>query len=632
MSGICGIVRPDGGPVAPEDIAAMRDAMAYFGPDGIQTQARPEAAFCHFLLSASLEDDAEIQPIAEEHQLFVAAARLDNRQELLADLRLRAGAEECLSDGRIVFEAHRRWAKEAPQHLCGDWQFAAWDAQEKSLFLARDHFGNSALFYTWDGKRLAFASSLHALLALRDLPRSLDMTALAQVVFSLPPTSGTTPYAAIRVLHAGHALEFKGQGLQVRQYWNPDTLAPIYLPRDEDYFELFLETYQQAVRSRLRAKGNIAFTLSGGLDSGSVFALAAPLLRDLGKQAQAYTTIPQPDAALQYQDTRVTNEWALASATAHFAGCSRHEAVCAPRGEVIPSLHKMLEIHGRPTVSIGTLHWLSEILLRVNSAGSRVLMTGQYGNFTVSYTGTGSWVAPLLRRDWTGLKRALSLAEPDAWRVFKRHGAKPVLAWTRQMVNPDLNAQFWEEQGALQPDFAREMVSRLRNTPLARSRANLLAGLNPQRSLYFSSGMDLGCTHWHELGAAHQLEIRDPTADRRLIELSFQLPDDLFWRKGRQRWILREVMKDRMPEEVLQAPRKGIQSADLSHRLLEEQQAVEELLEKWETSAQVQQVLNLPQLKALCKSLAEVGTLTFPQITQYLRVLGVGEFLYQQDK
>lgn len=336
---------------------------------------------------------------------------------------------------------------------------------------------------------------------------------------------------------------------------------------------------------------------------------------------------------VQLGDIKITNEWDLAQATATLAGCSSHAPVAGPAFGLIPSAQNMLDIHGRPTISLATLYWTAEVLRRASEAGCRVLLTGQYGNFTVSYTGTGSCVTPALHGDWKGMKRALTLAEPNAWLLFKRHIAKPLVLTARHALNYRLPRQILEDQCLMSPAFAEEMWPKIANSRFVRSRAKMYMGLPGTRQDYFAPGMDVGGVHWYEMGAGHQLDIRDPTADRRLIELFYRLPDDLFWRKGNRRWIIKKMMQGKMPEAVLYAPRRGVQSADLAYRLLQERPCVIDLLDQWENKAEVQEILNVNKMREFIASIQATGggqTPAYLEMVQYVRALGVGHFLNHQ--
>jgi asparagine synthase (glutamine-hydrolysing) len=199
----------------------------------------------------------------------------------------------------------------------GDWSFAVWHPLERRLFLARDHYGVTALYYYQDAQRFAFASSRKALYTL-GVPRRLDELYLAQVLMAWPAYHGErTIDLDICRLPPAHTLTVTPEGIHVRPYWRLEDTPELNLPTFQDYVDGFLEVYTEAVRCRLRSDRLIGATLSGGLDSGSVTALAAHELKHKGQRLMAFTAVPLYEAeSFISSDQRFGDESQFAQATA----------------------------------------------------------------------------------------------------------------------------------------------------------------------------------------------------------------------------------------------------------------------------------------------------------------------------
>ena len=185
MSGIFGLVRLDGAPVG-DALATMRAAMPRWGPDGFGEWCDGRAALGQARRLSLPESRFEHLPAVDDEAgfAFTAAGRLDNRDALVAELRLRdrgrgVGDGE-RDDGRVPPLGHAG----APRRLLGDWSFAAWHPAQRRLFLARDQLGQTALYYHCDATVAAFSSSLRAVLALGVTPVRLDELYLAQYLIS----------------------------------------------------------------------------------------------------------------------------------------------------------------------------------------------------------------------------------------------------------------------------------------------------------------------------------------------------------------------------------------------------------------------------------------------------------------
>src|SRR5438552_919662 len=179
MSGIYGIYRYDGGPVAADWLERMRSAMAFYGPDGGGSKAEGPLGIGHLLLKIAPEDAYEQQPVEGSRGPVVSAARLDNREELLALFHISPGAAASTADGHLASMAFDRWGEELGVHLQGDWAMAGWDRRERKLLLARDVFGTGNLYLHQGKGFIAFASSLKALLAIPGMTKQPDLLRIA---------------------------------------------------------------------------------------------------------------------------------------------------------------------------------------------------------------------------------------------------------------------------------------------------------------------------------------------------------------------------------------------------------------------------------------------------------------------
>jgi len=569
VSAIYGLARFDDRPHDPRDLRAMREAIAYWGPDGGGAWEDDRAGFGQLVTYDGPASMRERGPLTTARGAVVtAAARLDNRDELLDVLAMARDATE----SQIVAAAWEKWGEESRGHLHGDWAFAVWNPLTRRLFLARDQFGHTALYYHHDATSLAFGSSRKALFALPHVPRRLGELRLVQHLVLWVTDGAATVHEEIFRLPPGHSLTATASSFAVERYWRPEDLPEVRLSNDDAYVERFLELYAAAVRTRLRTARGVATTLSSGLDSGSVTALAARELRRAGKTMIAFTSVPLFAEAGRIAPRLVVDEWPLAHATAEWCGGIDHRAVRAERLTPLQALERSLCIHDEPEYAAGNLHWILSLLEESRHAGAGVLLTGQVGNGGVSWSGdqlrvqralrTGRWIEAVLALSEWRRSRRTSWARA-AWAQVVR----PMRALLRAHVVSRGRADMLPAS-IVNPRFAERMrvVERMREsgydllyTDVVDVRAQrlrvLLPGLSPNGAL------------WHESSAAFGLEVRDPTADVRLLEFCLGIPDDQYARGGRDRWLIRRAMEGLLPPAVQWNVRRGTQTADLPLRL-----------------------------------------------------------------
>jgi asparagine synthase (glutamine-hydrolysing) len=567
MSGIFGIFQRDGTPVAEPTLGIMRRSMAHWGPDGSSIWRDGPAGLGQLRLFSTPESGNERLPYKDKSSgvVFTAAARVDNRAELGHLLNISPQEQAELPDSEFLLRAYLRWGEQCAVRIFGDWAFAAWHPAEHKLFLARDHFGNTSLFYHCDPHVFAYASCRQALLDLNLTPVKLDELYLAQLLISWTAYHGErTIHKPIRRLPPAHTLTVTANQMDVRQYWRLEDVGESSLPRREDYTAAFTEVFDEAVRCRLRSCNGspVAVTLSGGLDSGAVTATAAGLLRNAGQRLEAFTSVPLDDPT-NYVADRFGDELPLAEATARFTGNVELHTIDAAAISPIQAIRRMLPIHVEPAHGAGNAYWILELEQAAQAHGCRVLLTGQMGNAGISWTGDLSSQHLAFQIRHLGAQAWLQSQVKQAKHSARR--SLPGLA--AGLLRRRLERERWWRLSAIHPDFAR----RLRLLEQMLEDPNELPPRSPREKRYriLLPGRSLGGGLHAQMGAAHGLEIRDPTADVRVLQFTLSVPDHIFMdpKTGLDRWLIREAMKGRIPDEVRLNRSRGRQAGDLAPRL-----------------------------------------------------------------
>lgn len=636
MSACFGLFHWDGTPVEAESLASIDRALAGWGPDGGGLHSDGPVGLGSRLRRITPEDQHDLQPMIEGPLVLVAHARLDNRTELCRRFALADRPD--LPDSALVLHAYRRYHDDCVRHLLGDWVFALWDKERGRLLLARDASGNTSLFWRQHAQGLVFATGLNGILAHPRLAHQPDLRAIAGLltVFVDPDEDDSTPWQDVRRLKPGHRLSADQRGLRVERWWRPETLSPLELPTPDDYHQAFLALYEDAVAQRLRVHGGtVAATLSGGLDSGSVVALAAPQLARRGQALEAYVHRPlHPPSATG--PLCGGDEFALAQQTAAHVG---NVAAIPLRAGHIPVLHgiaQALAIHGAPFHAIGNQHWVTDILETARDAGHKVLLTGQGGNATVSYGGHGSLLPDLLAGRLGRVLRSLRDETSGLWPATKRRLLKPLVHAAALRFPPSRQASGatpWAPYSAINAGFARELglLERMRHSGFDPSFAAPYQ--NPAVVRSFRLGLhSRGAVNslWMAYAAAYGLDVRDPTMDQRLVEFCWRVPDEIFWARGQQRGLIRQGMARQLPPEVLHNRQRGLQSVDSCERLRRDSRAIEALLDELSGHSLARRCLDLPRMRKILAALpASEPTPAQAREAQTVlaRGLGVGQFL-----
>jgi asparagine synthase (glutamine-hydrolysing) len=191
-----------------------------------------------------------------------------------ADLRARLGVAAHGGDAELLAHAFRRWGPELQAHVCGEFAAAIWDVRAKTALLTHDALGLCTLFYAERPGGVAFAGELEDLID-ADSAGELDEEYLADFLVHGVATGARTPYRAIRRLLPGRSLWWSGGTLRELHTWNLAGIAPVACRDDAEYDERFRALLRAGVSSALE-DGPAWISLSGGLDSSSIAAMAAP--------------------------------------------------------------------------------------------------------------------------------------------------------------------------------------------------------------------------------------------------------------------------------------------------------------------------------------------------------------------
>lgn len=223
---------------------------------------------------------------------------LYNRQDLqdeLGSFMTPAGSD----DAEIVLASYLRWGEDVLSRLRGSFALVIWDSVHEILLCLRDPLGSCPMFYAKGGEGLLVSTSIDILLGHPSVSRTLNRAAMADFLLDRFPKIEETFFDAVSRVPSGHALRVKGETYTSYRYWDPAPDGTVnWIKPDE--LERFDELFDRAV-SRCLSFGPAAIFLSGGLDSGSVAAVAAERSRVQG--------LPQPVAlSLVFPDPRISEE------------------------------------------------------------------------------------------------------------------------------------------------------------------------------------------------------------------------------------------------------------------------------------------------------------------------------------
>ena len=475
----------------------------------------------------------------------VVDVRLDDRAGLCDALGVRPSERAGLADGALVLRGYRRWGRNLPNHLLGDYAFAVWDAGKRILFCARDPAGVKPCYYAATAQGFVFASTVDAVLAAPGVSGEFDEAVVARSLTRAGlEDTGHTFFKQVRKLPPGHSLTLANgvssspPVVQLERYWRPEHVPVVRRASDDDYAEELLDLFAQAVGARLHGTDPIGAHLSGGLDSSSIAVLAARELRRRGRPAPlAFSWLPQPGGEPPSET--------------HAAEYDLVDAVCRQEGLRVfhrsPSAGDLVDLLRLDGARPGTHVLISEDVVQrcAEEQGVRVLLSGWGGDHGVSFSGLGHHAQLLLSGRWSELAAAARLRGKAPFR-FLAGVALP-------LVHPRLPLELRQRSFGYEPWRRRWLVdpALARRTKVEPKRKPRLVGM--RRAMLWllrNGGLGERIEGWAAGGARRGIEYRYPLLDRRLLEFALGLPPEQFLRGKWNRWLMRHALRDVLPPSI----------------------------------------------------------------------------------
>jgi len=559
MSGIFGLYNQDEAPVTPSEMRPMASLLERRGPDRTGLWHKGQAGLGHTLLATTPEALFELIPLSHSASgcTITADVRLDNREQLLTNLGL-IDRKDTIGDAEIILQAYLVWHDACVEHLMGDFAFAIHDARRKTLFCARDHFGVRPFYYHYTSGRLfVFASEPRAILALKKVPNKLNEGRIADFLISqlegIDKTS--TFYEEVYRLPPAHTLTISPDSIQIKRYWTLEPGPELQLNSDEAYAEAFLEVFTEAVRCRLRSAGPVGSMLSGGMDSGSIVAIAKDLLAKEGKGPLPTFSAIGPDST-NCTETRTT---LLAQS---LEGIEPHSIRYDQLDELLPELAELTWRENEPFDNHMTL--VRSVYLLAQRRGVKVVMDGIDGDSVLS---EGSQITRLLRggrlltayREAVGQNHFWQGAYP-AWQQLYRSSraafAPNVFQDLRQQLTGKQrsrkNAEKNINTSIINREFSRRvnLEQRMQMLNSHREPAHFrMASAEAAKSLDHPY-LTVAVERYNRVASSVAIEPRHPFLDQRLLAFCITLPGNQKINEGWPKIILRRSMQGRLPDTV----------------------------------------------------------------------------------
>jgi asparagine synthase (glutamine-hydrolysing) len=562
MCGICGVIDFSGAPVAVPELKAMSDAIAHRGPDGEGFFTKENVGFGHRRLAIiDLSPEGKQPRVTPDGHLAISYnGELYNYRELRKELQSLGHRFTSETDTEVLILSWLQWGPSSVEKFNGMFAFAMWDDRDKSVHLVRDRYGIKPLYLGTFGSKILFGSEQKAILANSNSKNTLDKKALFEYFTFQNIFTDRTLVEGINILPAGCMLRIdtRNQANQkLTRYWDFHFSSSDSNIDEREYEEELDRLLQQAVSRQLMSDVPLGSYLSGGMDSGTITALATREIKDLKTFTVGFDLSSASGLELGFDERR--------------------------RAEAMSALFKTE--HYEMVLKAGDME-------RALSAVTRAIEEPRVGQSYPNY-----YAAQLASKF---VKVVLSGAGGDElfagypWRYFRSASAETFneyiddyyLYWQRMLPNTDLKRAFspiWQDvEDVWTKDIFRDVFT---------NHANELSTPSDfiNHSLYFEAKTFLHglLVVEDKLSMAHSIESRVPFLDNDLVDFAMALPLEMKLKnldkisrlneneveqkmsksssiEADGKMILRKVMSRYIPRKITDAQKQGFSAPDAS--------------------------------------------------------------------
>jgi asparagine synthase (glutamine-hydrolysing) len=557
MCGICGKINLNNKPVDEALLKRMTSCLSHRGPDDEGLYIKGNVGLGHRRLSIIDLSPLAHQPMSNEDGTvwIVYNGEIYNFPELREDLTKKGHLIRSKSDTETIIHLYEEYGVECLKYLKGMFAFAIWDEKDKSLFLARDRVGKKPLYYLYSQNSFVFASEIKSILQDENFSRKPDYTAIHHYLTYQDVPSPWTAFEGIKKLPPAHYLLLKNGQVEVKRYWKLS-----YLPKHKmcarDLRNDIIERLREAVKIRLISDVPLGAFLSGGIDSSTVVAMMSGIMNE-----------PVKTFSIGFKEDTY-NELRYARMVAEKFKTDHTEFIVDPKA--LEVIDKLVWHYNEPFADSSAIptYYVSKLAREY----VKVILNGDGGD--ENFAGYGRYTANEFSRAMhrffpTPLAKALL-----PFVLMLPHGKDPANFFWRlkrflqeYVKSPEMRNAHWlchftteMKDDLYTNDFSTRVLSMDSFDLLLDKYKEADANDFLDKTLYADVMMYLPddlLVKVDVASMANSLEARSPFLDHEFMEFVAKIPAELKLKGRTTKYILKEALKEILPDEVLFREKMG---------------------------------------------------------------------------
>lgn len=541
----------------------MMTRIHHRGPDDCGLYLEPGMGMGNVRLSI-IDLSGGYQPLSnEDGSLWIVYnGEVFNYIELHEELIKKGHRFKTKSDTEVILHMYEEYGAGALQYLNGQFAFAIWDNQKKECFFARDRVGIRPLFYSEVNGTLVFGSEIKSLFEFPGIKRHFSPEALKEVFTFWTALSPHTIFEGVSELPPGHCAWYRNGHLEIEKFWSLRyaTMSTLFNGTAGDALDQFRYLLSDSVALRLRSDVPVAAYLSGGLDSSATTAL-------IRKVAPGHlNTFSIGFADDVFDETKYQHE-----VSQYFQ--TNHKSIVCSATDIAEWFPKVVWHSEIPLLrtSPAPMMGLSKL---VHKHGIKVVITGEGAD--EAFAGYNIFKETLIRQFWSRQPQSkirpllLKKLYPYLPNISKASTGMLKMFFGYQLEATDSPVYShllrWKNTSNIQNHFTPELNDHLKDYhPVEQYADRIRPEMEGISSLakaqlietnVFMSGYLLS-SQGDRMAMANSVEGRYPFLDYRLLEFAASLPDEFKLKGMNEKFLLKELMRDELPQTVLNRPKQA---------------------------------------------------------------------------
>lgn len=596
MSAIWGMIDLTGKPVEKDRFKRMKEAFLHSKIDRVDEMIEGNVALGCGHQYFTKRAVREHLPLLQDQICFTADAVLDNREELIATLYQSPQNPDRLTDGQILSDLVSRKGVEGLDLALGVFTFAQYQRAENKLYLGTDALGNRTVYYYVSNHIVYFSTLLEAITRVNRIRINDRWFHDFILIDNLSMHSGEseTPYEGVYLVPSASVITFDKDHMEETRYWKPYERIKEQNVSDEECRERTIQLFTDAVHRTLQSRDDTAILLSGGLDSTSVACFAARELKKENKKLYSFTSVPEEGFQSRKNRYFLPDETEQVNITADYLGNVETHFMKMQGMNCWDAGLSEIRHYEMPYKSTQNLIWMTKGLEEARKCGCSIMLTGQFGNATISYGDYFAYCNSLLCagkivdmiREVNQIQKKYHVSRKNFYRELCGAHLHHFSNTGRYMYNECSNENLEKELNS------RKRLKKLCDTSIVR---NLTFEKNRLFLVNRIALRQIGEAET-KMSLATGVLFRDPTRDKRLIEYVLTLKADQFDREGESRRLVTCYLRDFLPDKVIACSEnhKGKQSADMQLKLKKEWPRICGEMERIYRSETAKRYLNVP--------------------------------------